>query len=91
MCDKYQPVLSLGLTEDGKFCQYNQSSANKMLPFFPKEECRLWGDNYIKWSEELKVNCTELSILPIPVVVLINWFINSQEVADLKFKSLQCA
>lgn len=38
MCDKYQAVLSLGLTEAGKFCQYNQSSANETLPFFPKED-----------------------------------------------------
>lgn len=37
MCDMYQALLSLGLIEAGKFCQYNQRSAEETLLFFPKK------------------------------------------------------
>lgn len=70
VCDNYHWSFSLGLMAAGKFCQYNKSSPGRASFFSQKKSAEVITTAQAKWS--LKINCTQLSILPIPVVVLIH-------------------
>lgn len=76
---EYQAVLRLSLIYIGKFQQHNESSANKMLPIFPKEECRRLDDSYTKSQVNAasKLYCCPSFLFP-TMVVLMYWLVTAK-------------